>query len=401
MKNIDFRQLGGNFLFVGLIFVIMVDPTNTILRLKEVFFILLLGYNIAFFKPDLKLLWPITFIYCAIFCSYICCVITGEVIVHEELFGVFKAFAPLLLLPWVKHYNVMNLSIIPAVLVGCFMAILYIFVSSSEVIELAVWTFVKQHNDFIMMTHRSFLGIPFFGMYYKSIVALTFTLFILYYQISHKFSILRIVAILLLTFAFLVSGTRATMLLPFAIIGMVVFFRIKDLPRVKYFLYPALCVVGILFLGVVMMLATEKSEASNVIKFAHLTSYANLFDENPWYFIFGQGPCTRFYSAGFGAAVTQTEWTYIELVRNYGVFSLLILVVMFYPIYAVLKFPKTDFNIGILGSYVFYLFIAGTNPLFVSSTGMAVLLMIYSYIERLKQVQLQHSHPLSINENHD
>jgi hypothetical protein len=112
----------------------MVDPTNTILRLKEVFFILLLGYNIAFFKPDLKLLWPITFIYCAIFCSYICCVITGEVIVHEELFAVFKAFAPLLLLPWVKHYNVMNLSIIPAVLVGCFMAILYIFVSSSEVI---------------------------------------------------------------------------------------------------------------------------------------------------------------------------------------------------------------------------------------------------------------------------
>ncbi len=362
----------------------MVDPTNSILRLKEVFFILLLGYNIVFFKPDLKLLWPVSVIYFVIFCSYLFCVVSGGVIVHEELFAVFKAFAPLFLLPWVRHYNVMNLSIIPAVLTGCFMAILYMFVSSSEVIELAVWTFVKQHNDFIMMTHRSFLGIPFFGMYYKSIVSLTFTLFILYYQLSHKISILKIVAGLLLTFAFLVSGTRATMLLPFAIIGLVVFFRIKDLPRIKYFLYPTLCVVGVMFLGVVVLLATEKSEASNAIKFAHLTSYANLFEDNPLYFIFGQGPCTKFYSAGFGAAVTQTEWTYIELVRNYGALSLLVLIVMFYPVYTLMKQPKTDFNIGILGAYIFYLFIAGTNPLFISSTGMAVMLMIYSYIERLK-----------------
>lgn len=348
------------------------------------FFILLLGYNIAFFKPDLKLLWPITLIYSVMFSSYIFCVVRGGTIVHEELFAEFKAYAPLLLLPWVRYYNVIHLSIIPAVFTGCFMAILYIFVSSSEVIELAVWTFVKQHNDFIMMTRRSFLGITFFGMYYKSIVSLTFTLFILYYQISQKISILRIVATLLLTFAFLISGTRATMLLPFALIGLVFFFRIKNLPRIKYFLYPTLCIGGIIFLGLVMMLAAEKSEASNAIKYAHLTSYANLFDENPLYLIFGQGPCTKFYSAGFGASVTHTEWTYIELVRNYGLLSLFVLMVMFYPVYTLLKLPKSDFNYGILGAYIFYLFIAGTNPLFAASTGMVVMLMIYSYIENLK-----------------
>lgn len=385
MKNIPPLQLGGNLLFVGLIFVIMVDPTNSILRLKEVFFILLLGYNIAFFKPDLKMLWPILLIYTAIFCSYICCVIRVEIVVHEELFAVFKAFAPLLLLPWVKYYNVMKLSIIPAVLMGCFMAILYMFVSSSEIIELAVWTFVKQHNDFIMMTHRNFLGIPFFGMYYKSIISLVFTMFILYYQLAHKVSLLKIIAGLLLTFAFLVSGTRATMLLPFAIMGLVAFFRIKDLPRVKYVLYPTLCLAGLLFLGVILALAADKGEASNVMKYGHLTSYATLFNENPLYFIFGQGPCTKFFSIGFGAAVTQTEWTYIELVRNYGIFSLLILFVMFYPLYAIIKLSKSDYNIGILVSYICYLFIAGTNPLFISSTGMAVMLMIYSYIEREKQ----------------
>ena len=362
----------------------MVDPTNSILRLKEVFFILLLGYNIVFFKPDLKLLWPVSAIYCTMFCSYICCVVSGGSVVHEELFAEFKAYAPLFLLPWVKHYNVMNLSIIPAVLIGCVMAILYMFVSSSEIIELAVWTFVKQHNDFIMMTRRSFLGITFFGMYYKSIVSLIFTLFILYYKLSNNFSILKVVAVLLLTFAFLVSGTRATMLLPFAVVGVVAFFRIKNQPRVKYFLYPTLCAIGVVFLGVVIMLASEKTEASNAIKYAHLTSYANLFEENPFYLIFGQGPCTKFYSAGFGAAVTHTEWTYIELVRNYGVFSLLILTVMFYPVYVLFNCPKTDFNIGILGTYIFYLLIAGTNPLFAASTGMVVMLMIYSYIERLK-----------------
>jgi hypothetical protein len=361
----------------------MIDPTNSILKLKEVFFILLLGYNIAFFKPNLKLLWPLLLVYCAIFCSYICCVVRGEPIVHEELFAVFKAFAPLMLLPWVKHYNVMKLSVIPAVLMGCFMAILYLFVSSSEVIELAVWTFVKQHNDFIMMTHRNFLGIPFFGMYYKSIISLVFTLFILYYKLSHTISFFGIVCVLLLTFAFLVSGTRATMLLPFAIIGLVAYFRIKNLPRVKYFLYPTLCIAGILFLGLILMLAFEKGEASNAMKYGHLTSYATLFNENPLYFIFGQGPCTKFYTIGFGAAVTQTEWTYIELIRNYGIFAVFMLLVMFYPVYALIKAPRSEYNIGILMAYICYLFIAGTNPLFISSTGMAVMLMIYSYIERL------------------
>jgi hypothetical protein len=54
-KNII--QFGGNFLFFFLVLVIMLDPTNTVLHLKDVFFVLLVGYNIVFFKPDFRYLF--------------------------------------------------------------------------------------------------------------------------------------------------------------------------------------------------------------------------------------------------------------------------------------------------------------------------------------------------------
>ena len=81
----------------------------------------------------------------------------------------------------------------------------------------------------------------------------------------------------------------------------------------------------------------------------------------------------------------ETEWTYIELIRVYGVFSLLILSVVFFPVYRLWRFAKKDtFSFGIWGTYIIYLFIAGTNPLILSSTGMIMILAIYSYLEQAK-----------------
>ena len=134
---------------------------------------------------------------------------------------------------------------------------------------------------------------------------------------------------------------------------------------------------------VIILLATEPGEASNAIKYAHLTSYSILFESHPEYVLFGQGPGSIFYSAGFGRWTTLTEWTYIELIRNYGLFSLVFMTVVLIPVYKLLKQHRNAQAFGIFGAYMGFLFIAGTNPLLVSSTGMIVILSAYSYVHQL------------------
>ena len=129
------------------------------------------------------------------------------------------------------------------------------------------------------------------------------------------------------------------------------------------------------------MLASETSEYSNSIKYAHVGSYIDLFIEHPQYLLFGQGPGTEFYTEGFRAYVVRTEWTYLDLVRNYGIGSLMIMSVFIFPLWRLRKSLSDNYVFGIYCTYIIYLFIAGTNPLLMSSTGMAVILAIYSFME--------------------
>ena len=389
-KNII--QFGGNLLFFLLVLVIMLDPTNTVLHLKDVFFVLLVGYNIVFFKPDFRYLFHIGVIYFVIALCFIIAEIQRNNIVYEEVIAVCKSFSPLILLLWIRHYNVIRLTMIPSIITCIILVILYILCSSETAIEIVVFKFMQKHDDMIMMSRRYFLGIKLFGMYYKSLVCLMFAMFTYFYMFFNEmkkhgilWNIGIILAIAFLSFAFFVSGTRSSMLLPFFMIGFVSYSSISRLRHAKYYVYPILCFFGVLFLLFVAILAMEKTESSNVIKYAHLTSYANLFTEHPLYLLFGQGPGTSFYSIGFGRYTTVTEWTYLEMLRNYGVFCIPMLCVILLPIRVFWKQRSNNYTFGIMGTYIAYLLIAGTNPLLISSTGMLMVLSAYSYMEQIQR----------------
>lgn len=158
----------------------------------------------------------------------------------------------------------------------------------------------------------------------------------------------------------------------------------------KYVMMPLVYFLAIAFVVVLVLAATEEKEASNVVKFGHLTSYWQLFDEHPIYFLFGQGPGTAFYSEGFNQVVYKTEWSYLELLRCFGIFSLGIVFVFFKPLVTFWKQRNLDdFTYCMFWSYLSYLAIAGTNPLIMSSTGMITLLMAYSYEEKVKRLVRQ------------
>lgn len=112
------------------------------------------------------------------------------------------------------------------------------------------------------------------------------------------------------------------------------------------------------------------------------------FEHYPEYYIFGQGVGSWIYSIGFKESVTQTEWTYIELLRTCGLYSLLTFALLFYPIKKMKDILQKNVTLGVLLAYVMFILIAGTNPLLISSTGMVVLLMVYSYLAKTEREQM-------------
>ena len=244
-----------------------------------------------------------------------------------------------------------------------------------------------KHNDTIMMSNRVFLGFKLFCMYPKSTVAFLPVFGFLVYKsmAGSKNRYLSLILMLLLLHMFVISGTRSSVLLPVLFVGVMLFIYCRNGRYMRYLIYPVVAVFIVLFFALLAMLLLETDEPSNLVKYAHLTSYKELFEANPEYLLLGQGPCTEFYSLGFRKMTPQTEWTYVELIRNYGLMCLPIFYVILLPIYKLLRLSqKHESAWAIAFAYIVYLIIAGTNPLLFSSTGMLVLLSAYSYVERLK-----------------
>lgn len=372
----------GNALMFLLVLVIMLDPTNTVLHLKDVLFVLVFGFSVVFYRPDFRMAPFALLPFAAIALSFVSAQMQGNTLDEEFLMGGIKSFAVLLLLPWVRHYDMLRLTLVAGLVFSVVSVGLFVAACASDPVQLAIFVYVKAHNDMIMMTHRTFLGFRFFGMYYKSLISIVLAFVYLSYQSINGTGrkVLRAIAVGLMLLAFLVSGTRATILAPFLLIGLCVYLRLQQTRYTRYFCYPLLALGFFLFLFLVLALASESGEASNVIKYGHLTSYAALFVEHPEYMLVGQGLGSSFYSVGFHRMAVQTEWTYLELLRTFGLFSLPILAVLLYPLKALWAWRRDSLVLCIMLAYCEYLLVAGTNPLLMSSTGMLVLLTIYSYI---------------------
>ena len=368
-SNNKYIRMGGNFLLFILMFIVMLDPTNSVLHLKNLAFVALLGYSIVFYKPVLDYLPYIIMPFVAIVFSYISATVMGNPVDVEFFMGTIKGFSMLLLLLWVPYYNVLKITKITSLILSIVASILFILVMSNELIEAAVFTYVCSHDDMIMMSHRSFLGINVYGMYYKSLIStiLPFYLYCYALFVERKHVFWNSIAVIFITFSFAITGTRSTMLLPIAMIVLAAFQGARHTKWMKMLLYPLLFVGVMGFLVLVYKLATEKGETSNMIKYAHLASYARQFYYYPEYYIWGQG----------------------ALFRMLGLATLLVLTTLAYPLYAMRRYVRVEFTLGIAIAYIMFLFISGTNPLLVSSTGMAVVLMGYAYVYSLRPKKLE------------
>lgn len=385
------KQRLGNWLFVLLIFMFVADPTNTIFGLKSIVFVVLFAYNIICFRADVSKFKYFLLPLIAISLSFVFAAIRGEVYDVPFIVGECTAFVPLLLLPWISNYNVLGLSRGPVIFMVSLVVVLFWVISFVPSFEHTLYAFTSSNDHTIMLSRRVFMGYSAFAMYCKATVAFIPIFAIVVYEALcvKKRVPLSLLVLAIFVHYFLISGTRSSMLLPLLLMFMIIFIFKRNNRYLRYVIYSLVILACVLLVALFVVLISEDGEQSNMVKYAHLSSYIDHFGKNPFYLITGQGPGTSFYTKGFYAMVMNTEWSYLELIRRYGLFSLMIFYLFFEPLKRLYALKDTDKGIVVLLAYVIYLIIAGTNPLLLSSTGMLIVLMVHGFIENgRKNVEL-------------
>ncbi|WP_157493676.1 hypothetical protein [Draconibacterium sediminis] len=173
------------------------------------------------------------------------------------------------------------------------------------------------------------------------------------------------------------SGTRANLVsLLFIILFYVCLWTFKKSKPAFILLSLVLSLVFIYEVSTILTILFDKSEISNSVKLGHFESYLDYFSKNGLQLFFGQGFGGAFYSSGFNKLTTVTELTYLETIRVWGLpITFIFILILILPIIKDIR-DKNFSSVSV--AYIAYLFIAGTNPFLFSSTGMMVLVYVFS-----------------------
>jgi hypothetical protein len=388
-----FRKQDANILkfFIALLFLdVIIDPGNLMLHLKYVLFVIVIVLWIPLVMSEKlilsKQLW-LAVIFIAVF---------------MPLYGLSAGFV---------NHIMHNTPIENITYFNSFFFFLLVVVTVHQKIELrryfnyAVWAVViiTIGSYLFMLIDKRFFGVLyeyfvvdkqtaiyglrkygdniFLMIFYKTSPLLIFPLSYYLYQVfitkRNKNNLLHGLFILLIATTLFLSGTRANLLSLFLIILFYISAMVFKKSRHWFVLLVSLFILlFVMSLPWLQNMLLSRHEASNAIKFGYFASYASYFSDHILSLFAGQGIGGSFYAASIHQMTSVTELTYLELIRVWGIpVTILFLGVLILPTIAELRANKFT---HLFIAYLAFLFIAGTNPLLMSSTGMLVLVYVFS-----------------------
>ena len=379
-------------LFLSLLFVdVMIDPTNLIFHVKYVLFgLVVVIWGAA--SPAKKRLFHPYFWYILLFVAFFMPFYELSVgllnsIVHNVpvkkmvYFNSFFFFAIVLVTVSERKnltalFNYASLTIV-AMTLGLYLILIFNIRLFGD-----LYRYFVIDKQVVVYALRNYGKVTMLMIFYKTSPLLVFPLsWYLYHLLiekKRKMWWLHLLLLLLTALTLYFSGTRANLIsLVFIFVFYAGYFLFKK-SKIWFIWAVALGLLVVLFLlPSVVTTFLNKQEVSNAIKFSYLSSYADYFDHHWVSLLFGQGVGGMFYAAGLHRFVGVSELTYIELIRIWGIpITLLFVAVLFFPLYAEIKTRKIT---PIFAAYLAYLFISGTNPLLLSSTGMLVLVYVFTH----------------------
>jgi hypothetical protein len=363
-----------------LILSFILDPNNTLFHFKfPAFFLFFLWNLIKKKRIYIDGISIISIVYFIILSSTLNMFINNYSYVENEAIKYYTSPLILFVLLFISDTSIDLLK--PFLLCARIVSVVTI-VLTYIVVNFSEFALVFIYSDLMIslfgIEERTILGNMFLMVFHKSspiiVVALahTFNAFLLEKRRTH------IVQCVLYIAALFFSGTRANMLSGILVILIIyLYYLLYNKRKMGLFVFFSFC-ISIFSLFIVFLLLTDSTSGSSEIKHGHTISINNLLRNNMNIFLLGNGPGSTYYSEGFHQITTRSELSYYELLRNYGIFSAIIIMFIYiYPLVNIFRknFYLFSFNI----SYLAYLFIAGTNPLLMVPQGYMVLLLAYNY----------------------
>jgi hypothetical protein len=276
----------------------------------------------------------------------------------------------------VKRINLIRPLTIVLSLLSLATIVLYVLASVSEVLRAELEAFGAATYTF-SLTDRTYGNLTYHGLYFFG-------------------SSLLVVAVVYFSYHFMFSAGRAKLLngflLALNVCGMVMSGSRNNIvvglmaPLLVFAWYRgnktritmATVLVAILLAGFasgIFQAMLSSADESNATKLDHLHDYVTLFAD--WRTLwFGQGFGASFFSRAWGAQVSLTELTYLEILRNYGLLlSPLLFFLILYPLKALTDSEFRTDHYLFLG-YLGYLYLCTGDPLLLSSSGMLILAIV-------------------------
>lgn len=367
------------------VFFLMIDPGDVIFRLKLPLFILLLGVcMITYPKINYGLLKTNVLFYGILILTSLTGFFMSYKTDNQMQMQLYKTFVMILLLPWCKHLKVLKTLFFPAVIIGLVVISIYFTIQIFPVLELPIYTFTQIYSGTIFLSHRTFLGIDIFSVYYTSLPVLLLLLPVILQRIysspqnAFRYKVLFVIVFL----ALLIGGTRALMLSGISIVFIMWLMKIWQKKYGKI----VVGVVGMMVLAAAMLLLyfilNDTGEESLEVKSVLAEAFFRHIEKRPETLLWGNGVGAVFDSLGVrGENAALSELLYLELIRWFGVpLTIVFLMVYIYPVFLIYrKKDKLKYGISLITGYIFYLFLAGTNPYLIGSNGLLALLIMYSY----------------------
>lgn len=356
INNIDYNKLNAIFLLL-FCFILIFDPSNQMLKMKEIVAIFLVISIIITFKYNFSnqiLYINLFFLYLIIY-TFFSGLLSKTEINHAFYLGFVKSFFVFFILSFCKYedfektfFYVLKVLVI----VSFSFYLIYSFFYNENIEKIAKYLLFEVNN--LIIGNRVYGEFEIFMIYYKTV---PLVILLIGYLLSKKSYLLTGIAI----FVLFISGTRANM------------FAALLIPL--YYLFILLIVFMTLTMNFVLTNFLSSSEFSNSVKLGHFYSYIEYFKNNPLFFFFGSGAGSYFYSYGVSDYVLNTELVFLDLIRYIGIINtVLFYIVILYPI------RKIYYKSHIIAfSYFMYIIVAMTNPLLISSTGFLAISFAYLF----------------------
>ena len=371
-------------LYIIFILTCLFDPANTLTGLKLPVFVFIVFFTL--FVNLRKVIFPKSVVrYIVIFAIImpICSILWGWIsnasgYRDESLFDIIKPYLFIFMaisLINSPQINICKLFSYCLLLLAITILIIF-FLYVSGIVPIDLFYGFGDHYGLFTLGERDFGPITINRVYFHTSPMLIFGTFYFFDKYRTTRLIRYFLCVFLLSLALLLSGSRNNMIM--AIAPFVIWVHQYGTLRVKFLSLFTLFIVFLYLLLETNIVTSlfDKTEKSNADKIGYLPIYMKIFSD-PVTFVMGDGLGSYVYFPEEGY-LNNTELTYFELLRRFGIFGALIyLVLMFKPVF--LLYHQRQ-NRWMAFSLLMYLVMIFTNPFFFSSNGMLILSIVLATI---------------------